>query len=250
MKRDLWAGANGRVGPKQQELAMPVNLKRILVVAAVTIPSIGALLDYHERDLVRDALRSAVASCMNVTIPSEPAIAACSAVIRSDAKAAWAYTNRGLAYSSNLDQDRAIADLDTAIGINPTYAMAYAVRAAAYGVKWDWNRALADNTRAIELNPAAALSYSNRAAAYVIKGEYGLAIADATKAIEIDPKLAAAYMNRGDAAEKIGDFDRAIADYREALRLDPGAQPMNEALLRLHQSDPIVPGDGHKPGLN
>jgi tetratricopeptide (TPR) repeat protein len=85
---------------------------------------------------------------------------------------------------------------------------------------------------------------------YIIKGEYGLAIADATKAIEIDPKLAAAYNNRGDAAEKSGDIDRAIADYRDALRLDPGARRMKEALLRLHQSDPMVPIDGHKPGLN
>lgn len=46
-------------------------------------------------------------------------ISACFDIIRQDKKAAWAYVNRGIAYSDSGDQDRAIADFTTAIGINP-----------------------------------------------------------------------------------------------------------------------------------
>jgi hypothetical protein len=44
------------------------------------------------------------------TLPDQ-SIATCSEVIRGDARAAWAYNNRGNAYKAKGDNDRAIADL-------------------------------------------------------------------------------------------------------------------------------------------
>jgi tetratricopeptide (TPR) repeat protein len=52
--------------------------------------------------------------------PPDRSIATCSEVIRTDARAAWAYNNRGLAYFNKKDYDRAIADYNRAIEINPS----------------------------------------------------------------------------------------------------------------------------------
>src|SRR5262245_835658 len=53
-------------------------------------------------------------------------IRACSDIIgRYGRSAAWAYVNRGIAYSEKGDQDRAIADFTTAIWINPREVEAY-----------------------------------------------------------------------------------------------------------------------------
>jgi tetratricopeptide (TPR) repeat protein len=177
--------------------------------------------------------REAMARCANVTIPAATAIAACSTVIDRAPKAGWAYANRGLAYSSSFQPDRAIADLDTAIGIDPDYARAYAVRAVVYGVKGDREREIADYTSAITLNPADAQSYSNRAVAHFQNGETELAIADASQAIEINPKLAAAYVNRAAAHKKTGDLAHAIEDYRSALAINPADQTSADGLKRL-----------------
>jgi tetratricopeptide (TPR) repeat protein len=201
-------------------------------VAVTALNLVNLVMNQHT-GAERKALREAVASCSDVTLPPAPAIAACSKVIDRSPQTAWAYTNRGLAYASNMQQDRAAADLDTAIGIDPDYARAYAVRAVVYGVKGDRDREIADYTRAIVLNSADAQSYSNRAAAHFQNGERQLAIADASRAIEINPKLVAAYINRAVALEKSGDRTHAIEDYRSALAINPGNPAGADGLKRL-----------------
>src|SRR5579871_1932794 len=200
---------------------------------AISVMNVVNLIVDHYATNERQALRDAVASCADVTIPAGTSIAACSTVIGKNPKASWAYANRGLAYSSAMQQDRAIADLDTAISIDPDYARAYAIRAVAYGVKGDREREIADCTRAVTLNPADAQSYSNRAVANFLSGKSESAIADASRAIEINPRLAAAYINRAVAREKSGDRTRAIDDYRSALALSPGNWASADGLKRL-----------------
>jgi tetratricopeptide (TPR) repeat protein len=226
--------------PIQQEISMPrfalsrlsTNRRNIVFLGSLLSFSVVCLMDYQART-ERQALRDGAASCADVTIPAATAVAACSAVIGSNPKASWAYANRGLAYSSSMQQDRAIADLDMAISIDLEYARAYAIRAVAYGLKGDRARAIADYTKAIALNPADALTYSNRASAHLQNGESKLAIADASRAIEINPKLAAAYFNRAAAYKKTGDTARAIEDYRSALALNPGDPRSTDGLKRL-----------------
>src|ERR1700693_4438566 len=63
-------------------------------------------------------------------------IAGCSAMISSGEYSgrdlAIAYTNRGSAYDDKHDEDRAIADHDSAIRIDPTLELAFNNRANAY----------------------------------------------------------------------------------------------------------------------
>ena len=84
-------------------------------------------------------------------------IKGCSALIKTDTKDAIAYYNRGAAFQTKGDVDRAITDYDAAIGLKPDYAAAYENRARAYVAKGDYTRAVADVTKAGELTPKVAV---------------------------------------------------------------------------------------------
>jgi tetratricopeptide (TPR) repeat protein len=84
-------------------------------------------------------------------------IKGCSALIKTDTKDAIAYYNRGAAYQTKGDVDKAITDFDAAIGLKPDYAAAYENRARAYVAKGDYTRAVADVTKAGELTPKVAV---------------------------------------------------------------------------------------------
>jgi tetratricopeptide (TPR) repeat protein len=153
--------------------------------------------------------------------PADLLITACTKIIRGDAKAAWAYDNRGIAYNAKGDNDRAIADCSMAIEINPKFAHAYNNRGHAYNAKGDIDRTIADYNRTIEIDPKFASAYNNRGNAYDAKGDNDRAIADYNKAIEYDPKYAKAYNNRGNAYRSKGDYDRSIIDYNKSIEYDP-----------------------------
>src|ERR1700730_15843779 len=61
------------------------------------------------------ALADSASLCSSGTLDER--IAACSKVIRGNAKATWAYINRGVAYARKGDYDKAIADETKAIEI-------------------------------------------------------------------------------------------------------------------------------------
>ena len=94
-------------------------------------------------------------------------------------------------------------------------------RGKAYLSKGDDDRAFADYNQAIKLDPKYAAAYSNRGSAYELKGDYDRAFEDYSQAITLNPKSASAYTSRGLAYERKGDYDRAIADYTEAVKLEP-----------------------------
>jgi tetratricopeptide (TPR) repeat protein len=104
---------------------------------------------------------------------------------------AIAYSFRGIAYESNGQYDRAIADFDKAIGLDPNYAFAYSFRGDAYLKTGQHDRAIADYDRAIELGVEHEETYYNRGSAYQTKGQYDRAIADFDKAIALNPRYAA-----------------------------------------------------------
>ena len=88
-------------------------LKRLAIFMALASASSTAWAD----------ARSECADWKNT--PPDRSIATCSEVIRRDARAAWAYINRGLAYHKKADYDRAIADYKRSIEIDPKHALAY-----------------------------------------------------------------------------------------------------------------------------
>ena len=71
--------------------------------------------------------------------------------IRIDPKGAKAYNNRGIAYASKGDYDRAITDLTEAIRLAPTFAPAYYVRGLVYSKKGEKAKAEVDFAQAKKL---------------------------------------------------------------------------------------------------
>jgi tetratricopeptide (TPR) repeat protein len=135
---------------------------------------------------------------------------------RTDRKAhdnqVGAYNNRGVAYDSKGEHNRAIADFTMAIELNPKHVEAYNNRGVAYEGEGDHDRAIADFTKAIALDPKYIRAYNNRGGAFNKNGHLDRAIADYTMAIALDPKHISAYYGRGFAYEKMGDKERAIGD--------------------------------------
>jgi len=90
----------------------------------------------------------------------EISISVCSGIIQSGrAKGrdlAVAHTERGIAYVTLLDYDRALLDFGEAIRIDPSFARAFANRGAVYGAKQDFEKALADFSRVLTLEPRSA----------------------------------------------------------------------------------------------
>ena len=148
----------------------------------------------------------------------------CTALIRSGKYSgrnlAIAYTNRGSSYDDKRDEDRAIADHDSAIRIDPKLDLAFNNRANAYGRKGEIDRAISDYDEAIRLNPRFADAYNNRGIAYDSMGNADRALADYTSAIRLNPKFALAYNNRGLEYREKREFDAAIADFNTAIAID------------------------------
>jgi len=148
-------------------------------------------------------------------------IRACSDIIGRYGRAAWAYVNRGIAYSDKGDQDRAIADFTMAIWITPREVEAYNSRGLAHDRKGDCDLAIADFNRAMEISPGNPAHYNNRGVAYQCKQDYNQAFADYNRALAINPRNAPSYINRGSIYLRKGDFERAIADYNKAIEIRP-----------------------------
>ncbi len=131
------------------------------------------------------------------------------------------YINRGSAYLSKGDPERALADFDHAIKLRPGPVFGYVNRAAAYFAKKDYDHALADLDHAIKVRPDFALLYGKRASIYYQKGDYPRALADFNQAIKLQPDSGFFYDARGGFYANRDDPDRAIADFGEAIRLQP-----------------------------
>jgi tetratricopeptide (TPR) repeat protein len=112
-------------------------------------------------------------------------IAACSAILERDPRAAEAYYNRGVA-RMQLNQ---------------------------------LEGALADFNKAIEINPKDPDAWNNRGLIYNRLGKPGNAVSDFSMAIELDDLYGKAYCNRGLVYLKLGRTTEAEEDLKKAARL-------------------------------
>jgi tetratricopeptide (TPR) repeat protein len=149
------------------------------------------------------------------------AIADFNAAIKADPANTFAFMSRGTARYEQGDNDGAIADYGEAVRVDPKNALAFTNRCNAYRTKGDNDRAIADCDEAVRLSPQLAQAFDNRGMARFAKGETDGAIADYDEAIRLDPSFALAFLNRGIARGAKRDFDRALADYDDAIRLSP-----------------------------
>jgi len=130
------------------------------------------------------------------------------------------FNNRGVAFQKKGDFDRAIADFNQAIKLKPDYATAFANRGETNQKKREYQSAAKDYAEAIRLNPDLEGVWNGRCWSRAVIGELRDALADCNKALLLQPNNAAYHDSRGLTYLKMGQFDAAIEDYSAALRID------------------------------
>jgi tetratricopeptide (TPR) repeat protein len=141
--------------------------------------------------------------------------------IRLDSKNAGAYVNRGSALSHAGEKESAIKDYDEAIRINPNQWEAYFDRACELRDEGRLEEAIRDLESVIKLNPGFVGTYTNRAAVYVAKGEIDKAFGDYNRAIEIDPNSAEAHAGRASVYIEKKKYAEALDDLEKLAQLNP-----------------------------
>jgi tetratricopeptide (TPR) repeat protein len=161
--------------------------------------------------------------------PLPETIPACTRLIAAHPKGfnlSILYYNRGLAWHSKGDLEKAKSDYDQSIAIDPTFAPSYGQRGKVLSQNQDYDRALSDFDQAIRLKPDSPFSplwYGNRAELYVATGDFDRALADYGKAVERDPTSWYAYVNRALVYDFVGKDRLAALNCRDAIKLDPHA---------------------------
>jgi tetratricopeptide (TPR) repeat protein len=170
----------------------------------------------------------------------EISISVCSAIIQAGRARgrdlAAAHTERGVAYVTLLDYDRALLDFAEAIRIDATFARAFANRGAVHGAKQDFDKAIEDFTRVLALEPRSAHAFADRAGMHRLIGQHDAAIRDYTEAIRINPAFAEALLHRAIALAGTSRCADAIADFTRAIELfqrEPGTGTGTGTLIAL-----------------
>ncbi|HLI13677.1 MAG TPA: tetratricopeptide repeat protein [Alphaproteobacteria bacterium] len=97
------------------------------------------------------------------------------------------HNNRGIAYWSKGDFDKALVDYSAAIKLRPDYVAAYDNRGVVYRDLGQTDKEIADFNEAIGLNADDAFAYENRGRARLHTGQVKEAIADLGRAVALDP---------------------------------------------------------------
>ena len=136
----------------------------------------------------------------------------------------WCYASE----ADGVSLDQKISGCTTVIQSgkisNSDLALAHTNRGFAYGTKGQHDRAIQDYDQAIKLDPSNAIAYYNRGIAYSDKGQFDRAIQDYDQAIKLDPSDADIFYARSLARAKKGDKKGADADLAAARRTGIPAQ--------------------------
>jgi len=156
----------------------------------------------------------------------DKAIALCTSAVESGDLSsndqAHALNDRGNAYNTQGDFDRAIASYDDAIRLAPDYPEAYYDRATAYDGKGDYDRAILDYGREIALQPSGADAFLSRGQDFALEGKYSEAIRDYDQAGTVDPEYGdVAAWAKGQALFNLGRFPEASAEFERYLQVKP-----------------------------
>ncbi len=149
---------------------------------------------------------------------------------------AVAHSELGLAYSSQGQLDRAIAEFQTALRLKPDYAEAHDNLAKAYGSQGQLGRSIAESQETLQLKPRDAVAHNNLGAAYGSQGQFDRAIAEFQESLRLKPDYLEAHYNLGAAYLSQGRLDRAIAEFQTALRLKPDDAEVHYSLGAAYRS--------------
>jgi tetratricopeptide (TPR) repeat protein len=163
------------------------------------------------------------------TASGEPAIEACTAVIKSEMAGkddvAEAYTWRGNRYGQLKRYDRAMADFDAALRLKPDAVDAHSGRGWTYSALGRHQRALQDFDKVVSERPNA-YTYNMRCWERAIWGEQlDAALADCDASLKLKPDYAAALDSRALVDLRMGKCSKAVGDASGALSIDLNLAP-------------------------
>src|SRR5438067_10105828 len=138
-----------------------------------------------------------------------------------DPRTAAALVNRGHAYMSQGDIDKAIDDFNQALNISPAFALAYFSRGTVWAIKKNLRLALMDYDKLLRIDAKFVAGFLGRGAVRIDMNDVDGAFADFNRALIIDPDNVGAFYQRGSAYWKTGDYDKALNDFDYALKLNP-----------------------------
>ena len=125
------------------------------------------------------------------------------------------YFQRGVEAHQRDDLDTAIAYYDEIISTEPEntsiLADIYYNRGTAYSTIGEYDRAIEDLTKAIELRPNDSRAYYNRGGTFIDKQFYELAIRDFDRALNLSPDDPSLYLLRGVAHIEKQEYDLTSA---------------------------------------
>ena len=163
--------------------------------------------------------------CYENSTPDQT-IEACTIVIASGRvereDLATAFKNRGNAYDSKGQYDRAIEDYDHALAINPDDADALNNRGTSHRANGHYDLAVKDYDQVLKLTPYSAKALNNRCFAKALMGQLDQALADCNESLRLRPANANTLASRGFVYLKLKHPEAAIADYNAELRITPG----------------------------
>ncbi|MGP0058707.1 MAG: tetratricopeptide repeat protein [Beijerinckiaceae bacterium] len=99
---------------------------------------------------------------------------------------AWAYNDRGDAYTDNKNYDAAIAAYSIGIGLDHDDTFGYSGRCIAHAWKSEWDAVIKDCTQAIRLKPDFAVALCWRGIAERASGQTSAGDVDIAEARKID----------------------------------------------------------------
>jgi tetratricopeptide (TPR) repeat protein len=157
------------------------------------------------------------------------------------------FNNRGNAWSSKHEFDRAIADFNEAIRLDPSRALFFVNRALAWSSKKVYDNTRADYAEALRLDPTGIPAIDQLAWLLATCPDPNFrdgkrAVELATRACELTEwKNAYTLGTLAAAFAELGDFAKAVEWQEKANRLyaDPAERAKGEARLKLYQN--------HKP---
>ncbi len=165
-------------------------------------------------------------------------IRACTAVIRQETdrqQLSNAHNNRGVAFASKKDKNRAFAEYTQAIQSNAASAVPYVNRGDIYFQRGAFDKAIKDFDKAISLQPDLERPYMGRSLAYLKINDAQRALSSADEMLRNAPKSPIAAETRAYVLKAMGRRDEAIAAYRKALDMSaeiPQLRQEIEAALR------------------
>jgi tetratricopeptide (TPR) repeat protein len=142
-------------------------------------------------------------------------------ILDADAKAAWAYQQRGQVHLSRHDYEKAIPDFEKAVELDPKNATLHLQLGSAREKQGKLDEAISAFRQAIELSPKDASSHRGLTLALLNLMKSDNSTDQLRKTAEQNPGPATAYLILGSILHDKKKPDEAVACYRRAIELDP-----------------------------